>query len=48
MTNKDLSKGPKPERVKLNDDWKVSIGQALKKTKPENGWPKPSSKQSKA
>jgi hypothetical protein len=36
--------GPEPERVKLPGDWKQSVGKALKKERPKEGWPKPEKK----
>jgi hypothetical protein len=40
MAEKSIKKGPTPERVKLTDDWKSAVSQALKKAKPKEGWPK--------
>lgn len=31
---------PKPEHLNLDGDWKNTIGQALTKKKPKDGWPK--------
>lgn len=31
--------GPKPDRVKIEGDWERSVGKALKKKRPKNGWP---------
>lgn len=36
--------GPEPERVKLKGDWQKSVGKALKKPRPIDGWPKPETK----
>ena len=32
--------GPEPERLKIDGNWKDAIGRALKKERPEGGWPK--------
>jgi len=40
MADNSKTKGPKPERVKLSNDWMSSLSQALKKNKPKDGWPK--------
>jgi hypothetical protein len=37
--------GPKEDRLKLEDDWYESIGKALKKKRPADGWPKIEEKQ---
>lgn len=37
---KKKSTGPQPERIKLKGDWKKSVGKALKKPRPAEGWPK--------
>ncbi len=34
-------KGPKPETLKIEDDWKKAVKGALKKKRPKGGWPKP-------
>lgn len=33
-------RGPKPETVKLEGDWQGAMGNALKKKRPKQGWPK--------
>ena len=33
--------GPKPDRVKIDEDWEKALRKALKKKRPEGGWPKP-------
>jgi len=33
--------GPKPDRVKIDKDWEEAMGDALKKERPAEGWPKP-------
>lgn len=38
----DQSKpGPEPERVKIEGDWEEAVSKALKKQKPDEGWPEP-------
>ncbi|HZP11415.1 MAG TPA: hypothetical protein VFB36_03220 [Nevskiaceae bacterium] len=32
--------GPKPETLKLKGNWKGLVKKALKKPRPEKGWPK--------
>jgi len=32
--------GPEEERLKLEGDWQDNIGKALKKKRPDGGWPK--------
>ena len=36
--------GPKPDRVKIDKDWEEAVGDALKKKRPAEGWPKPEKK----
>lgn len=36
--------GPKPDRLKLEGDWKERVAQAVRKKRPESGWPKPEPK----
>ena len=31
--------GPEPERLKLDGDWEEAMGEAMKKPRPEDGWP---------
>jgi hypothetical protein len=33
------AKGPEPERLKINGDWKSAVRTAMKKPKPAGGWP---------
>jgi hypothetical protein len=33
------TRGPKPETVKLKDDWRGAIKKALQKKRPAEGWP---------
>ena len=33
--------GPEPERLKLEGNWELLIGAALRKERPVAGWPKP-------
>lgn len=35
--------GPKPDKVKIEDDWEKAMDKALKKKRPKDGWPKPES-----
>jgi len=39
--------GPKPERIKLEGDWRDLMGKALKKERPKEGWPEPAKKKRK-
>jgi hypothetical protein len=39
--SKDSPKrGPEPDRLKINMDWKEAIKMSLQKKKPASGWPK--------
>jgi hypothetical protein len=38
---KKKTPGPKPERVKSDRNWIDAIRDALKKERPEEGWPDP-------
>ncbi len=45
MSDKDANKskakrGPKPERLKIEGDWRAAIKKSLAKRKPPEGWPK--------
>jgi hypothetical protein len=33
--------GAEPSRVKIKGDWQDAVAKAMKKIKPEEGWPKP-------
>lgn len=33
-------RGPEPERLKIEGNWKAAVGLALRKPKPPGGWPK--------
>lgn len=33
-------RGPKPETVKINEDWQEAVKKSLQKKKPKEGWPK--------
>ena len=33
-------RGPTPDRVKIDEDWEESMKKALKRKRPEGGWPK--------
>jgi hypothetical protein len=37
---KAAPRGPKPDILKLEDDWKDAIKNSFAKKKPVNGWPK--------
>lgn len=41
MTKKSRKTGPKPDHVKIDDDWEKAVGDALKKKRPKGGWPEP-------
>ena len=34
------AKGPEPERLKINGDWKAAVRIAMQKPKPATGWPR--------
>jgi hypothetical protein len=38
---KPKPRGPKPEILKIEGDWKDAIRESLKKKRPAGGWPKP-------
>jgi hypothetical protein len=40
--SKQSKRGPKPETLKIESDWRGAIKGALKKKRPAAGWPKPS------
>ena len=46
MSDNKHKRGPKPETVKIEGDWENAIDKALKKERPEDGWPKPEPSQS--
>jgi hypothetical protein len=33
-------RGPKPEVLKIEDDWQDAVKKSLSKKKPADGWPK--------
>jgi hypothetical protein len=33
-------RGPEPDRLKLEGDWKKAVKKSLEKKKPDGGWPK--------
>ena len=35
-----LKTGPRPERLKIEDDWGKAMKKAVKKRRPKQGWPK--------
>lgn len=37
---KRVKPGPKPDRIKIEGDWKEALRKAIDATKPEAGWPK--------
>jgi hypothetical protein len=34
------AKGPEPERLKINGNWKAAVRMAMQKPKPASGWPR--------
>jgi hypothetical protein len=36
-----MRRGPKPELLKLNGNWKQAIAFSFQKKRPKDGWPKP-------
>ena len=36
--------GPKPERIKLDGNWRDAMEKVLKKKRPAEGWPEPEKK----
>ena len=47
MNERNKKTGPKPDRVKVEGDWEAAIGKALKKKRPEDGWPESEKKEKK-
>jgi hypothetical protein len=37
---KRTAKGPEPERLKIEGDWKAAVRTAMQKPKPAGGWPR--------
>lgn len=37
--DKKPSRGPEPDRVKVDIPWEEAVGKALKKKRPKGGWP---------
>jgi hypothetical protein len=35
------TRGPEPDRLKIEGDWTGAVAKAMKKKKPASGWPKP-------
>ena len=35
-----VTPGPKPDILKIDEDWQLAIKKSLQKKKPEQGWPK--------
>ena len=44
MAKKKPKPGPEPDRLKLEGDWKKAVGKAVRKKRPEGGWPEPEKK----
>ncbi len=40
MLDEKPKPGPDPDRLKVEGEWTKAIGKALKKKRPEGGWPK--------
>lgn len=40
MAKIPAKRGPKPDRVKIDEDWEEAVKRALKKKRPKDGWPK--------
>jgi hypothetical protein len=43
---KSKQRGPEPERVNLDENWQGAMRKAMKKKRPEDGWPDKDDKQS--
>ena len=39
MTENKEKRGPKPERVNIDEQWEDAIKTALEKVRPKDGWP---------
>jgi hypothetical protein len=39
-SRKAAKPGPKPQRLKIEGDWKEAVARSFKKKKPPEGWPK--------
>lgn len=39
MSEEKQKSGPEPERLKIEEDWEDAIDKALRKKRPEEGWP---------
>jgi hypothetical protein len=39
MKKKRQKRGPKPDKLQIDGDWQEALKKAVKKKKPENGWP---------
>ena len=39
MAKHKKKRGPKPDKLKINGDWEKALQKAVKKKKPEDGWP---------
>ena len=40
MTENKEKRGPKPDRVKIDENWEDAVKKALEKKRPEEGWAK--------
>lgn len=40
MAKAKKKRGPEADRVKIDGNWKDAMSKALKKPRPEQGWPK--------
>lgn len=39
MKDAPKKRGPKPDRVKIDQPWEKAVADALKRKRPEKGWP---------
>lgn len=44
---KSTTKGPAPDRLKIDGDWKDAMGKVIRKDKPKGGWPEPEKEEKK-
>lgn len=40
LDEKKPKRGPRPETIKIGEDWKEAVKKSLQKKKPKEGWPK--------
>jgi len=45
MARKKSKPGPEADRLKLGGDWKDRLAEAVRKKRPEGGWPDPDNRQ---